>query len=176
MLGIQKHEVVLVPHSSKWKEDYRAERSRIKKILGKTAEDIEHVGSTAVQGLKAKPIIDIAVAVRNREAFELCIKPLNDLGYEFLGEYGIPDRYFFRKGENGKIKYHVHVCVLEGDFWVDHLLFRDYLRRHPEILQQYEEIKEHLASKYSKERSTYTEAKSEFILSVVKKAKKEILM
>ena len=144
------------------------ERARIERALGSWAEGIEHVGSTAVPGLAAKPIIDIMVGVGSLRDAEHYIKPLEQLCYECRGEAGIPGRLFFRKGDPRS--HHLHVTESGSEFWERHLFFRNYLRAHPETTREYARLKHHLADHFRTDRTAYTEAKTAFISEVVRRA------
>ncbi len=145
----------------------------IQKAIGHIIVGIEHIGSTAVPSLGAKPIIDILVAVNHLSDAEQCIEPLQSIGYEYVPEYeeSIPERRYFHKGGPPKEQhYHLHMVELTSDFWKKHLLFRDHLRTHPKIAQKYHELKKRLALKYGSDREGYTEAKTSFIKSTCAKA------
>jgi len=169
-----KLSVKIVSYDPRWATIYAKEKDRILDAVGAKVVAIEHVGSTAVPGLGAKPIIDIMVAVRELSDAEECVEPLRGMGYEYVPEYEkeLPERRYFRKGQEGVYNRHFHLHVVEqgGDFWKRHLMFRDYLRCHPEVAQQYCELKRKFAEKHASDREAYTEAKSFFIESVLQKA------
>jgi GrpB-like predicted nucleotidyltransferase (UPF0157 family) len=171
MLGLEKGAIKLSPHREEWHELFAAEAARLNAAAGKHLLAVEHVGSTAVCGIAAKPIIDIALAVREIADVKQIIEPFENLSYVYLGEYGIPNRHYFRKGSTFRT-HHLHVVRLESDFWRNHLLFRDYLRAHPQIAAQYENLKRELAQTHRENREAYTEGKTEFIKNVLKAANK----
>jgi len=112
------------------------------------------------------------VAIRGLALVEKCVQPLHAIGYEYLGEYEIPGRHYFRKPPgHPHSTHHLHMVERESDFWKRHILFRDFLRVHPEEAQRYYELKRALASKFASDRDAYTEAKTLFIESVVNKAR-----
>lgn len=154
-----------------WPGAYERERVAILGALGDLVFAIEHVGSTSVPGLGAKPIIDIMIGVRDLADHARCVAPLQSLGYEHKGEFGIPGRLYFRKLIDGLRTHHIHLVEHGCDFWERHLLFRDYLRRHPQEVRQYQEMKARLAAQYGEDRIGYTEAKTEFIESALAKAR-----
>jgi len=162
----------IVDYDPQWPILYEEEKASILGVIGDLVLDIQHIGSTAVAGLGAKPIIDIMVAIRGLALIEKCIQPLQTIGYEYRGEYGIPGRHFFRKppGDLEARTHHLHLVEKESDFWERHILFRDFLRVHPEETQRYYELKRELASKFVSDRDAYTDAKTSFIESVVNKA------
>ena len=150
--------VVIVEYDPDWPLRFEAARSAIKKAVGPLLLSIEHVGSTAVPGLAAKPIIDIMPGVRSFEDGFACVEPLESIGYEYRGENGIPGRHYFNHYEGDRIQ-HVHMAAVGSDFWTRHVVFRDYLRAHPDVAQQYSELKYSLAERYQTDRVAYTEAK-----------------
>lgn len=168
MLGLQKGIVKLAPHTELWHQLFAEEEARLREAIGEHVVAIEHIGSTAICGLPAKPIIDIAAAVREAVDAQACVRLLENIGYEYRGESGIAGRYYFVKGEPRT--HHLHMVESGSDFWRDHLLFRDYLRRHREVAEKYERLKRDLAIKYEKDRGAYTEGKSRFIEEVLKRA------
>lgn len=167
--------VVITDYDPKWPIIYEKERATILGVIGHKITAIEHIGSTAVTGLGAKPIIDIMVGLSCLSDAMDCIEPLKKIGYEYVSEYeaSIPERRFFRKGPSDVPNQHFHLHMVErtSDFWKRHLLFRDFLRAHPDVAQQYFQLKKELAAKYGRDREGYTEAKTAFIESVVARAR-----
>ena len=163
--------VILVPYHEAWPSLFDEERMRLERALGSSARGIEHVGSTAVPGLAAKPILDIRVGVGSLRDAECSIRPLEQLGYEFRGEAGLPGRLFFRKGNPRT--HHLHVTEIGSEFWERHLVFRDYLRAHPETARDYVQLKHDLADRFRRDRAAYTEAKTGFISEVVRRTTKD---
>ncbi|HEX2171742.1 MAG TPA: GrpB family protein, partial [Dehalococcoidia bacterium] len=130
---------------------------------------VEHVGSTSVPGLGAKPTIDIVVGVRGLEqAFAAAVRPLQSLGYEHIPMPSSWDRRFFQRGPWRMGTHHVHLTEHEGAAWHDYLTFRDHLRAHPEVAQQYLLHKQRLAARPEIDRATYSAAKRPFIDGVIK--------
>ena len=171
-----KRPVKIVDYNPQWHTLFENEKLLILNAIGHFAVGIEHVGSTAVIGLGAKPIIDITVAIRNLKDAHKCIGLLENIGYEYVPEYeeSIPERRYFHKGKPPKEQhYHLHMVELSSDFWKRHLLFRDYLRAHPKVAQDYYELKKKLAREYGSDREGYTEAKTQFIESIVARARTE---
>ena len=161
-------DVVVVEYDPSWPARYERERASIVEALGDVMEGvvgIEHVGSTAVPGLAAKPIIDIIVGVRELAAGERCVQPLEGIEYEYLGEAGIPERLYFRKGQPRS--HHLHMVEHRSEFWERHLLFRDLLRERPAVAREYEALKRELALQYRTDRLAYSEAKTPFIESAL---------
>ena len=166
--------VEIYDYDKEWPLKFAKEKANIMSVIGPRIVAVEHIGSTAVQGLCAKPIIDIMVGIRRLADAKHCIVPLQSIGYEYVPEYeaSLPERRYFRKGpsEMPNKHFHLHMAEHDSDFWKRHLRFRDYLRTHPDTAQQYCELKKKLAAKHRLNREAYTEAKTEFIKSVVRKA------
>ncbi|WP_270180984.1 GrpB family protein [Alkalihalobacillus sp. CinArs1] len=162
-----KPTVHLVEYDENWPKQYEKEKQTILQAVDVFA--IEHIGSTSVEGLSAKPIIDIAVGVHDLKVVESLKAPLERAGFVYVHKPELEDRRFFRKGEWGKGTVHVHVCEYEGSQWKEKLAFRDYLRAHPDAAQEYEALKQHLASKYKDDRPTYTKEKEPFINRILVK-------
>lgn len=150
--------VQVVPYSDLWPLLYEQEAERIRAALGSTLRVIEHVGSTAVPGLAAKPVVDIALSV---ESFaELDVAALEGLGYRYVPEFEeeMPNRkYFSRAG------FHVHAYEQEHDEFLDFLRFREYLRTHEEDARDYGELKLRLAEEFRDQRDEYQAAKAPYI-------------
>ena len=167
--------VIIVEYNPQWPAMYEEEKSRVLGVIGHKIVAIEHIGSTAVPGLGAKPIIDIMVAVHRLADAEKCIGPLQGIGYEYVPEFEVelPGRRFFRRGHQGAGTHHLHMVELTSDFWERNLLFRDFLRNHSTVAQEYYLLKMGWAAKYGSDREkyeAYTEAKTPFIESVVARA------
>ena len=155
---------------------YEEEKARILAAIEHKVIAIEHIGSTAVPGLGAKPIIDIMAAVRRMSDSLECIEPLQTLGYEYYYYPEFPDRCVFVDGPMGAGPHHLHMAERASDFWTEKLLFRDYLRAHPEVAKKYYHLKKEWAVKYGADRDkyeVYTEAKTPFIQSALATARAE---
>jgi GrpB-like predicted nucleotidyltransferase (UPF0157 family) len=162
--------VNIVPYDPDWPRQFDEERGMLAAVFAGSDASIEHVGSTAVPGLGAKPVIDILIGVPILSEVERRIPALEAVGYEYVQKYEqqLPDRRYFRKPRLGPRAFHVHCVVTESDFWIRHLAFRDYLRAHPESAAAYDDLKRDLAMRVSKEE--YTEAKSPFIDGILGRA------
>lgn len=174
MLGLESGKVSLQPYTEEWAREYEIEEKLLRTEIGQFVIDIQHVGSTSIPGLAAKPIIDIAAAVSSLKEGEKCIEPLIKLGYEYKGDGGIRGRHFFAKGTKEKRTHYMHIEEWKGELWQNHILFRDYLRKHKEFAIEYGELKAELAKKYSDDREAYAACKDEFIKLVLEKAKDEL--
>ena len=150
-------------------------RSRIQRVLGSTASTIEHVGSTAVPGLPAKPIIDMLVGVANLEsARPICIAGLTGLGYTHMAAYEawLPGEMLFRKAAaDGRWTHHVHVTERVGPRWEEFVLTRDYLRRDPAAAREYADLKKALATRFGDDIQGFREAKRPFLEKLMVRAR-----
>jgi GrpB-like predicted nucleotidyltransferase (UPF0157 family) len=163
--------VRLVPYDSTWPLEFAAEADRIERACAGLELRLEHIGSTSIPGIAAKPVIDILGGRPGNVAGSAYVAAFKQLGYEHKGAYGIPGRNYFRKGIPRT--HHVHLVSWSSDLWRDHLLFRDYLRAHPEIAREYETIKRELAGMYLQDKEKYTDAKGPFVRSIVRRAREE---
>lgn len=168
-LGLNSGELRLSPYRDEWQVLYKSEQEIIVSAIGDHIEDIQHVGSTAIVGMPAKPILDIAIAVKEFEAARVCIAPLADLGYTFKGENGIPRRHYFQKGE--PCTHHIHMIEETSDEWTKLILFRDFLRSNQRDAAAYEDLKLDLLERTDGDRKSYQAAKSAFIGETVQKAR-----
>ena len=165
--------VVLVPYDPRWPRLYDEEKARILGAIGEYIVAVEHIGSTAVPGLGAKPILDIMIAVRDlAKDFPACIEPLRTIGYEYVPRSDFFESRFCCLGAWGASDRHLHITELNSNFWREKVLFRDYLRAHPHAANDYFELKQTLAERHSGNRPAYTEAKASFIHQVVQLANK----
>lgn len=131
----------IVPYQADWQTMFRAEKERLKTVFGDAALEIEHIGSTAVEGLAAKPIIDIAVMVKSHQDANGFTEPLAQIGYDF--DQLSTERHFYTKGD--PIEYHLSIAYTDrGGFWDRQILFRDYLRTHPDARDEYAVLKKQL--------------------------------
>ena len=171
--------VRIVDYDFQWPILYKEEKCRILEVIGHKVVAIEHVGSTAVPDLGGKPIIDIMAGADQSTDADECVLLLQNLDYKNVTpEPEEPDWYYclskVYQGENVKLlNYHLHLVKFKSDHWRNHLLFRDNLRNHPEVAQEYYRLKKSLAAMYGSDREGYTEAKASFIESVIAKTKSE---
>jgi GrpB-like predicted nucleotidyltransferase (UPF0157 family)/GNAT superfamily N-acetyltransferase len=168
--------ILIAPHDSQWPAQFEAERARLEAGLAGLPLQIEHVGSTAVPGLAAKPIIDIVVGLAADHDLDAIVAPMQGLGYSYIARYEthgsnpMPFRRYFRNRPPGDSSETVHVlCVHVGsNFWVRQLTFRDHLRATPRTAADYERLKRKLAPQFT-DGNAYAEAKTEFIEGVLAK-------
>lgn len=137
------------------------------------ATAIEHVGSTAVPGLAAKPVIDIDVLLRGAPDLPLVVKKLASFGYEHQGDLGIAGREAFRSPPNDLLQ-HLYVCPPGNQEYMRHISFRDYLRTHPEDANVYASLKRELVGKFGDDRAAYTQAKSKFVTEILQRVDKAL--
>jgi len=180
MIGLKRGTVKLVPHNPKWAEIFEKGKQLLKNTFGDTIIAIEHVGSTAIPGIPAKPIIDINVGVESLEVARGMKEKFESLGYEyrpFVPGHTPEDlkwQELYVKGPEAKRTHHVHVTVYGSDYWNNDLLFRNYLRKNSKRAKQYAELKEELAKKYADDRGTYTKRKEQFINETVRISRNEL--
>ncbi len=167
--------VEICEYDTAWPLKFEKQKGDLMNAIGNKVVAIEHIGSTAVPGLGAKPIIDIMVGLRQLSDAEDCIEPLRRIGYAYVPELEaeIPERRYFHKGPSNvpEKHYHLHMVEIHGEFWSVQILFRDYLRTHSDSAREYFKLKKKLAAKYRLNREAYTDAKSSFIKSTIAKAR-----
>lgn len=168
-VGLKRGTVNVVPYKKKWTDEFEKEKARIVEVCGGKVVAVEHIGSTSVPGLAAKPIIDIAVGVTRLKDAEKLLKPLSKIDYHFYKKFQ-RQRLFVAKGPDENRTHYLHVMRHKGAKWNNDQLFRDYLRAHPEEVEQYAKLKTALAKKYADDRQGYADAKTAFIKSIITKA------
>lgn len=153
--------VIVVPYDSRWNDEFQKIKSYLEKALEDSILAIEHVGSTSVEGLYAKPIIDIDVIIESYNKFEDVKSRLENLDYYHEGDLGIKDREAFGYNEKNKfMTHHLYVCPRDSEELKRHITFRDYLRTHEEDREKYSEIKLQAAKMYPTDIDSYIETKS----------------
>ena len=160
---------MIAPYDPLWPEEFRAEADRITRACHELEIRVEHIGSTAIPGLSATPIIDIAAGIPPRTSREPYIQVLKELGYDHRGSPGSPARDLFQRGRPRS--HHVHLMSWSSGLWRDHLLFRDALRADPRQMREYEALKRQLAIAYADDRRKYQSEKGLFIQAVLRSAK-----
>lgn len=172
MVGLKRGTVRLVPYDFHWKKEFKEERKILKKVLGDKAVDIQHVGSTSIPGMRAKPIIDISVGVKSMRGSENLIPLFEAVGYEYRPNFGGADiQLLFVRGEEKNRTHYIHVMKYKGSIWNNDLLFRDFLKTHKDWAEKYSLLKENLANKFANDRGKYTASKAEFIHKIIELAK-----
>lgn len=172
LVGLPKGSVALAPHRPEWAALFEEEASRLRSLMGAAALSVEHVGSTSVEGLDAKPIIDLMVGVRNLEEARAWVPGIEALGYEFRPKDDIPARIFFAKGPTTLRTHHLSLAESSSDYYQDHLRFRDHLRAHATAREEYRTLKQRLAREFPCDRAAYTEGKAAFIRQTVEAARR----
>ncbi len=179
--------IIIADYDPVWAQRFERERAEIVRVCGAQAfVRIEHMGSTAVPGLAAKPIIDIMPGLRSLDDATVLIAPLAAIGWEYVPEHerpnefdgGMPFRRYFRKDVNGERAFHLHMVEADSEFWETHLLFRDYLRTSPDDAREYERVKRSVAAEYNATVMAsgninlgYTDKKSDCINAIMAKAR-----
>jgi putative glutamine amidotransferase len=160
----------LVDPDPSWPEAFERESARVAQALGDAALRIEHVGSTSVPGLAAKPVIDIQVSVASLTPRSAVVQPLVAIGYTHAIDPIETEHEFLSKEENGGRSVHVHLCEAGGGWERRHLAFRDWLRTHPEDASAYQALKRELAARHPRDIQTYVDGKTAFITSIEQRA------
>lgn len=174
MIGLARGTVKLLPYNYEWAELYKQEEKLLYSLIGQYIIDIQHVGSTSIEGLDAKPIIDIAAGVKSLDDVEKFRNLLEGAGYQYRGSAGVEGRVMFAKGSEDSRSHYLHIEVYGGKLWENHIYFRDYLCLHKESLEEYSKLKKELAAKFGEDRKSYTSAKNDFISSILKRAGEEM--
>lgn len=170
-----QYPVVISEYDPEWAHLFEKEKLLIQQLFMNETLLIEHVGSTAVPGLAAKPIVDIMIGVEELKLGRTLVKPLQKFGYYYVEELEkeIPERLFLFRGSVKGHSHHIHITELTTDFWIDHILFRDYLCKYPKVAQAYGKLKLKLAKRHRTDRVAYGQAKTDFIEDVLAKARAE---
>lgn len=158
--------IEVVPFQENWLVKYGQECAELYRVLKDQVQAVEHIGSTSVPGMDAKPIIDIAVHLSTVALVPRLVDRLATLNYVYQGEYGLPGRHFFIKGDPRA--FHLHLVDDTTNHWRRWIAFRDLLRRDPELRETYKQLKHDLARKYKFQRALYSEGKSTFINAAVR--------
>ena len=173
ILGVEINTVKLEEYTPKYKELFLKERENLINLLGDRIIQIEHVGSTSMPGIVAKPIIDMVIAIEDLSTITEIEKILTKEGYIYKGPIEAEnDRYQFLKGNSIKRDYHIYFTTLNSEVWYDYVLYRDYMLSHEEDLKKYEALKKDLARLYPNDRRNYLKHKQSFINDIHKKARK----
>ena len=162
--------IIVAEYDPQWASMFETEADLIKEILQENLVEIHHIGSTAVEGLSAKPIIDIMPVVKSLETVDTVSSKFEEIGYEYLGEFGIKGRRYLRKGGDERT-HQIHIFA-EGDTnnINRHLAFRNYMRTHPKERAQYSALKKELAQKFPYDIDGYCDGKEAFIKCIEAKA------
>jgi len=158
--------IEIVPYDPDWPEKFEIEAQSIRQVLDAHLIAIHHIGSTAIFNMAAKPTIDILLVVKNLEKLDACNDEIQNLGYQPMGENGIPGRLYYRKLEGEVHRFHLHAFEVGHPDINRHINFRDYLREHPDETQAYQELKLQLTAEFPFDASGYTSGKTGFIQAI----------
>ncbi len=172
-LGVKRGTVRLVPHNPNWKALFEEEKKLLLAKFPNTILKISHGGSTAIPNIPAKPIIDMFAVVRSLGEADAIKDDLEKLGYEYVGERGVPERRLAVKGPEERRTHHLQFVEETSKEWTNHILIREYYLKHPDVAEEYARLKQDLAQKYPEDRVSYTNGKEDFIASVIVRAKRE---
>lgn len=161
--------VEVKPYNEQWLSIFEEEANILYKILDLEVIDIHHIGSTSVNGLKAKPIIDIMPVVKDINRIDKFNVSMMAIGYKPKGENGISNRRYFQKGGDNRT-HHVHIYQLGSSEINRHLAFRDYLRAHPDVAKKYGDLKEYLSQRFPYDIESYIKGKELLSLEIERKA------
>jgi len=162
--------IVVVPYDPSWIDRFREEEARLRALFGDAFVRAHHIGSTSIPGLVAKPIVDLLVEVRSVEALDEIEDSIDHAGYRVFGEFGIAGRRFYVKGFDPNRTHHVHAYGVHHPRLRDHLLFRDFLREHPDEATSYGRLKRELAARFPHDMNGYMDGKDEFITGIIRRA------
>ncbi len=167
VIGLARGTVQLHSYLPDWKTLFEQEATLLRSAMGSAARQVEHVGSTAINGMWAKPIIDLVVVVHSLDEAGSWIQVLRTLGYEHRSNDDVPDRLFFVKGPQTRRTHHLSLAEVTSKFYREKILFREYLRAHRAAFDEYLELKKKLAFLYPKDRESYTAGKSAFVERII---------
>ncbi|WP_395088503.1 GrpB family protein [Armatimonas sp.] len=161
--------VILLEYQATWPSQFNEVAAELVPIFESDPVCIEHIGSTSVPELCAKPVLDILLGAQDLAVVMARADGLANLGYRYRPEYEteIPERRYFVRPEGSQLRIHLHAVVQGGAIWLRHLAFREALRKNPELSQEYATLKRQLAARYSEDKAAYTKAKSPFIARVL---------
>jgi len=163
--------IEVVPHDPNWSDKFREEAMHIATALGENVVAVHHIGSTSIPRIYAKPVIDILVEVKDVQAVDADSLAMESLGYEVMGEFGIPGRRYFRKDDSGGNRTHqIHTFETVSNQVIRHLAFRDYLIAHPEEAREYSDLKRQLAADHPTDADAYIDGKDPFIQEIDRRA------
>lgn len=161
MVGMRTKQVIVLPYDRTWKTAFEEIKVEIENAIGDLIIGIEHVGSTSVEGMSAKPCIDIDVIIKNYSVFDAVVNKLKTIGYSHEGDLGIKDREAFKYSNKPHLQmHHLYVCPQHSEELHRHVTFRDFLRNHPDAVRKYSTVKETAARLFPDDIDQYIEYKS----------------
>ena len=168
VLGLDPGDVRLQEDHEAWARAFELEKATIIEAVGPYVLEVQHVGSTSIPGVPAKPILDLLVGVADFDEARTCVAPLESIGYQFRGEYGIPRRHYFVKGEPRT--HHLHMLERDSAHWRLTVGFRDLLQRDPTSARAYAVAKRALAAAFAHDRAAYQREKDKVVESLLRAA------
>ena len=168
-LGLERGKTELLSHDNEWGSAAEKAIRILWKVIPE-ARDIQHVGSTAIESIDAKPIVDIAVALDDVQSVTSHIDELAEYGIFYRG-IDVPEQILFIIGEGNIRTHHIHIVKWHGKAWDNYMIFRDYLNSHPDKAAEYEKLKKQLAASFPDNRRAYTEGKAGFIEKIIAEAR-----
>jgi GrpB-like predicted nucleotidyltransferase (UPF0157 family) len=174
--------VRVVPYDPEWKSEFLKIKAMIVDCVGDLVISVDHVGSTAIEGLAAKPILDIDVVIDSYDVFPAIRDRLSKIGFEHVGNLDVEGREVFKRifmddfmpyNLDDFMPYNLYVCPKNGKGYLEHIAFRDYLRDHSEALKAYEELKMKLAKQFRTDITGYANAKHDFIQNILESSNKK---
>ncbi len=173
MIGLERGRVRLaIDNNGEWDFEFEQEKKRLTVLLEQYIVDIQHIGSTAIRGIVAKPIIDIAIGLKNWKDVSAVKGILEHNGYHYRENGGDDYRIFFAKGDEACRTHYLHVYEYGNISWRNHIFFRDFLNTHECYRNEYAKLKTDLSLKFAEDRAAYTMGKEKFIMSVINQAEK----
>ncbi|KAB1197039.1 MULTISPECIES: GrpB family protein [Haloferax] len=166
-LGLARGTVELVSHDPAWHDASDCEVERLRSLLETDVLGFEHVGSTAIPGIAAKPVVDLLSVVSDLDEADHLVAELEAAGYEERPDDGVPDRRFFARGPPSRRTHYLSVTERGSDCHREQVTFRDSLRQEPKLAAEYDRLKRELADDYPDDRASYTAGKSSFVQSVL---------
>lgn len=158
---MQTKKVIVLPYDKAWKNDFEKIRNEIQTAAGHLITGIEHIGSTSVEGMSAKPCIDLDVIIKDYSVFDAVVKALHAIGYIHEGDLGIKDREAFKYTDKPHLRsHHLYVCPQNSAELHRHITFRDFLRSNPEAVRKYSKVKEQAALSYPDDINQYIRCKT----------------
>lgn len=161
---IFNEKIQLVEHNPEWEQQYNDEVNLLKEKIHLSTLNYEHIGSTSIPNIKAKPIVDIIVGVKIFPPKKEVIKELEESGYTYMKKMSVPDRLYFIK--RGSKNFNVHVIAFQGSVWNNDILFREYMKSHFEVAQEYSKLKEDILKSGVDDLLGYSKRKANFISSI----------
>src|SRR5215467_2941437 len=172
-IGLERGTVRVVSYNPDWHISFQVERDLLRNALGSKVLEIRHIGSTAIHGMPAKPIIDIVAAVQSLGEVSDFVDALVRLGYEDKGDGSVVGRRYFVKGNAGARTHHLNFYEMNSSGWTSHILFCEYLKSHKEVAEEYAKLKQKLANEFPADRASYTNGKERFVAAVAERAASE---